>query len=310
MRNLISVVTLLLVLVAGGSGLYAQTPTPAQGRDYVTPAYRVISVDTQGRIIISPTGGGVQCTLMTPCYMVGVDADGAMSTTSPIQVAGKDAGGVVRELRMNTQGQFMIGPTANGAIADATANPVLMGIASAAGRARTLFSPTAVLDTNTGENIASTQLYGFNGTTYDRIRTANGSQDNAGGTGGLRASPILLNSGGNYDREFVCDRQASITFTAATDLVIVAAGGGTTRTKICHIDWSMDTAQIARIREGTGSTCGSSTNNLTGPYQAALTLAMDYSNKAALRNQSNNVDTCVHFDAAVTGGGVVIYAQF
>jgi hypothetical protein len=308
---------MIRLLTAGAAALLlsvslsGQTPTPSQGRDYVTPAYRVIAVDTQGRIIISNPGGGTSCTLMAPCYVVGVDADGVVSTTNPVQVGGKDpATGTVRELRMNTQGQFTIGPTVSGSVIDAAANPLVSGIASSGGRARFLFAPDAVLDTNNGQNSASVVPSLFNGTTYDRQRSAAGSIDNASGTGSNRASPILLNNSGNYDREFVCDKQAKITFTAATDAVIVAAGGGATRTKICHIDWSMDTGQVATIREGTGSTCGSSTNDLTGGYQAALTFAQDYSNKAALRNQSNNVDTCVHFASAVTGGGVVIYAQF
>ncbi len=249
----------------------AQTPLPVQGRDTDNNLYRVVKVDSQGRLVVVSSSSTLSCVNPTPC--------------------------------------LVIGATANGSIIDASANPLIVGIASSGGRARTWFSPDAVLDANNGQNSASVVPSLFNGTTYDRWRSAAGSSDNVTGFGSTRGNNILLNQNANYDREYVCDKQQAFNLAAATDVVVVPAAASKT-TKICHLDFSVDTGQTATIQQGTGSTCGTSTAALTGGYALASTFAMDYSNKASLRNTTTNVDTCLHFSSAVTGGGVAIYAQF
>jgi hypothetical protein len=129
----------------------AQQPTPAQGRDYINLLYRVVSVDSSGRLIISPTGGGAtQCTAMTPCIVVGAAADGAAASGAPVQIAGKDPNGNIQSVLVNSAGNVV---------------PSNDPVAGGDGVSNTVPTPT----TSVGAQIFSRILpYRFNGLTNDR----------------------------------------------------------------------------------------------------------------------------------------------
>lgn len=120
--------------------------------------------------------------------------------------------------------------------------------------------------------------------------------------------PYAFNSA-TWDRQFFCTLQTPFTLSAATD-VVIAAGVSSTTIKLCHIDFANDSSQTVLIRQGTGVTCGSNTASLAGTYAAAIAFAMDYQPTAALHSTVAARDVCLHFGAAVTGGGVAIYAQY
>jgi len=193
-------ISLAPLLMLSASGLWAQTPTPAQGRDYVTPLYRVIAVDTQGRIIISPTGVTSPCpgTAATPCVVDGPDATGAAPTHAPVLNAGFD-GSFVRIMLTDVNGrQVMVGPVADGATA--AGNPVQTGGVDFLGVMRhfsTNSNGAQAVGQNSpgidGESNANQvhlvndqgaaagplEVFGslFNNTTWDRARSASLSND-------------------------------------------------------------------------------------------------------------------------------------
>ena len=105
MRVILIVSTMLLGALVG-STLLAQTPTPAQGRDYTNGINRIVAVDSAGQLIINTSGGsGCPGTLVTPCVVGGSASAGAA-------IAGKPVPGGVRDEVGNIQ--FM------GSIAGAT----------------------------------------------------------------------------------------------------------------------------------------------------------------------------------------------
>jgi hypothetical protein len=105
-----------------------------------------------------------------------------------------------------------------------------------------------------------------------------------------------------------CDHQTAIVLSSQTDFVL-AASGGAVKTKICHISFGISSAVNASIVQGTGSFCATGNTSLTGAYNGTAVLALDFGPDSPLQNTATNVDTCLHFASAVTGGGVVIYGQ-
>lgn len=127
-------------------------------------------------------------------------------------------------------------------------------------------------------------------------------------------SPVLGGklAGTNVVSDYICNQQSAVTLAAGTNVVIVPAAVGLT-TRICHLSFTMDSTQTILIRQGTGTTCGSTTTNLSGTYQAALGLAglfLDLGSVSSLRNTIANVDTCLQFGGSVTIGGMVIWGQY
>lgn len=112
-----SKISLCLLLMLSASGLWAQSPTPAQGRDYTGAIYRVVAVDSAGRLIISPMGssGGCVGTAMIPCIVAGPDTPGAAPTQNPVQFSLYDGANVRRVLGDAAGRLFAVGPAALGA---------------------------------------------------------------------------------------------------------------------------------------------------------------------------------------------------
>lgn len=117
-------------------------------------------------------------------------------------------------------------------------------------------------------------------------------------------------NGSTWDRVFACTNRAAVTLSGATDAVMVA-GVANTNIRVCHFSFSNggQTADIT-IRQGTGSTCGTNTLDLTGAYASVTGLALDFTPDAALRTTVTGRDLCIHTTPSITGGGVIIYAQY
>lgn len=114
--------------------------------------------------------------------------------------------------------------------------------------------------------------------------------------------------GTNVQTNFVCPNQAAFNISAGTDGVIIAGAMGL-KTYICHVDFASDTAATFTIRQGTGTTCLSSTLAITGAYPTTTTIAMDYQPTAPLHSTVNANDICLHGSASATVGGTVLYIQ-
>jgi len=191
---------LSLVLAVPAAG---QAPTPAQGRDYTNLVYRVLSVDSSGRLIVSPTGAVTQCTAMTPCIVIGPAADGAAVSGNPVRIAGKDPSGNTQDILTNSAG-----------------NPVPSNdaIAGADGVSNTVSTPSNSVGVQVYNRIFP---YLFNGATNDRdFSCPNTLRVNVAATGPTEIIPL---TGGQTIR--VCSFSATTAAAAALDVSFVNGTG-------------------------------------------------------------------------------------
>jgi len=133
-------------------------------------------------------------------------------------------------------------------------------------------------------------------------------QGTAGATLYVRNLAYKFN-GATWDRDFNCIIPVAVQITAATDVIAVPLAAATT-TRLCHLSISWDVTADLTLRQGTGTTCGTNQVSLSGAYENALAVALDFRADAALRTTVAARDICLHFSTAVTGGGVAVYAQF
>lgn len=170
---------------------------------------------------------------------------------------------------------------------------------------------------------------GFDGTNGQRLRTdttghldpsgaATAQVDGASNTptipkvnGAVETVPIYAYNfnGVTWDRQAACTNRQAFNLSATTDVVIVTGTAAKT-TRLCHVSFANDSAQTFVFRSGTGSTCGTGTTALTGTYGASVNGAFDFGPLSPLKAQAAADDSCLHFGAAVTGGGVAIYAVY
>lgn len=123
---------------------------------------------------------------------------------------------------------------------------------------------------------------------------------------------------GNYAQQFIpgnsdgtagnCPNVASFTLSAGTDVRIVTGTAGHT-VKICHLEYASDTSADVTFRQGTGSTCGTATVALSGAEKSVTGMVQDYGPFSPLKPSVAASDICLHFSAASTLGGLVIYAD-
>ena len=107
---------------------------------------------------------------------------------------------------------------------------------------------------------------------------------------------------------FTCNQTASVALTAAGNTQLVAAVAGQ-RIRVCHLSLSFVSMVDFSLHEGTGVACATGDTAITGTYQDILTVALDPSSAGAIRTASGQA-LCANLGVAVTGGGVITYAQF
>jgi hypothetical protein len=299
-----------LLVIVMAIGTIAQAQTPVQGRDYVTPLWRGIAVDTTGRLILSSLSpSGCVGTMATPCIVAGPDASGAAPTQPPVLTAGFD-GANVQRIKTDTAGEPIPANTST-ANADTVSNTTLTPAGAAAGKL--FFSGLG---------------YVFNGTTWDRLRgnitgvtPSNDTftlADGAGNNPFVQATvtnTILSNrnfpyvfNGSTWDRDFACTNQAAVAFTASGNTQIIALSGSTV-IRICHFSVSTDAVTNLKFTRGTGANCSTGTTDVSGLYYQVTWLALDFGTQSALRGAAAGA-ICVNSSATVNGGGMVIYAQY
>lgn len=127
----------------------------------------------------------------------------------------------------------------------------------------------------------------------------------------LTGNPVLqgLSDGTNVQNAYTCTNQAAITIAAGTDVTIITATAAKT-IRICHLDYSADATADMTIRQGTGTTCGTTQVALTGAYKNLLGIDQDYGPNSPLQTTVAARDVCLHFSTNVTAGGFVTYAVF
>ena len=105
----------------------------------------------------------------------------------------------------------------------------------------------------------------------------------------------------------ICGQSATITLAGAgaTQIVGLAA---LQSIRVCHLSLSMQAPVDINLIRGTGANCVVGPANVTGVYSTVLALSLDFSLSPLIVTAANAL--CVNLGAAVSGGGVVTYAQF
>jgi hypothetical protein len=106
----------------------------------------------------------------------------------------------------------------------------------------------------------------------------------------------------------VCDQSAAITVAGAGDLQVVGLLAGQ-RIHVCHISIAYSGATNFQIIQGTGANCVVGTANLSGSYLNVTAIGLDFNSGGPLRTAVSQ-ELCIRTSAAVTGGGIVKFAQF
>lgn len=108
-----------------------------------------------------------------------------------------------------------------------------------------------------------------------------------------------------WNRSFGCNSSAVITLTATgpTQIITLTA---LSKIRICHISMSAASAVGIQLVQGTGVNCATGPANLTGVYQNATSIALDFPQNSALITAVSQA-LCVTLSANVNVGGVVVY---
>jgi hypothetical protein len=103
-----------------------------------------------------------------------------------------------------------------------------------------------------------------------------------------------------------CTLSAPIAVAAAgaTQIVGLVAAQSI---RVCHISLSMQAPVDMGLIRGTGANCAVGPANVTGTYSTVLALGLDFSSPLVV-TAANAL--CINLGAAVTGGGVIRYAQY
>lgn len=274
-----------------------QTPTPAQGRDYINNLYRVVRVDSQGRLeVTGSVSGGCVGTAVTPCVVEGVAAAGAAIAGKPLQVGGSD-GTNARYFLVDSAGRLVnVGAAADGAavvgaplrIAGKDAGNLTQDIATDAlgglvPALASLAGADAVSNTvPTPTNQAGAQLY-------------------------YRMLPSNFN-GSTNERVFTCPNPAAVSVAGSGTTQVIALSGST-KIRLCGVYLTTAGAVNISFVRGTGSNCGTGTAAIGGVYQVISSIALDFGPAMALTTAAGDA-VCMVLGSAVSTTGTLVYAQF
>lgn len=129
-----------------------------------------------------------------------------------------------------------------------------------------------------------------------------------GFNGLLLSNPAAPTSPPSFESPFICDKSTVITVAGAGTLE-VAALVASQKIRVCHISVAYSGATNFQIIEGTGAACAGTPANKSGNYLNVTAVALDFGMNGALRS-SAGFALCIVTSAAVTGGGVITYAQY
>jgi len=159
---------------------------------------------------------------------------------------------------------------------------------------------------------APVQVAGNDGTDVRSIATDTSGNTKVVGSaapGAAAGNPVTTgfrDDSSNVLSAFAFPDQGAFTLSSGTDVVVVT-GTSAKKTFLGHLSFTADSAQTVTIRQGTGTTCGSGTLTIAGPYPNAAAIALDFSTAGGLHTTVNANDICLHFGGSVTAGGAVVY---
>ena len=110
-----------------------------------------------------------------------------------------------------------------------------------------------------------------------------------------------------HENPFICDESRVVALSASGNTQIIPLGDGQ-QVRICHLSLAFQAVVDVRLTQGTGTNCATGNTNLTGLYENVGTMDLNWDTGGLRAGASNAV--CVNLGAAITGGGVVTYAQF
>ena len=120
------------------------------------------------------------------------------------------------------------------------------------------------------------------------------------------ASTILLAPAGVS--MFLCAANGVVSLSGAGNTQIIPAVAGLT-IRVCHLSLSFVSMVDFELHSGTGVNCATGDTAITGTYQDVLTFAPPFTSLSPL-TVGTGLALCANLGTAVTGGGLVIYAQF
>lgn len=145
-------------------------------------------------------------------------------------------------------------------------------------------------------------LYGYNGTTFDRLRDA------------VAPAPIGVRATGygstGASAPVVCDQSVAINATATAQLVALS---GTTAIYVCGFSMTLTgTSPTAQLEYGTGTACATGPVALTGAYAPAAGADLqDGGAQGAIMRTIAGQELCIVLGGTTPSAqGILTYAQF
>lgn len=240
----------------------AQTPTPAQGRDYGNNLYRVVRVDDMGRIVLAPSSSLDLCTDTTPCV-----------------VAGVDGGGDVRVLTTDTAGNLTNVP--DGQVADGATfagKPVIVGLTSSGSTAHPITGSNAINDGYNGASLLAGAHWYYNGASFDRARgDTDGAYVKQTNPANLQSLVWGYGTNGSPQVYAACDGRVALSLPAASTTLLIPGVAGK-NIFACGFFGTAAAAGTVKFISGTGPTCGTGTQDITGAMTTVVGVPLPFGN--------------------------------
>jgi len=136
-----------------------------------------------------------------------------------------------------------------------------------------------------------------------------------GGSGGggcpTAGTPCVIGAEGSSGiiTDTACDLNGPVTISGSGTIQLIAPSAGKT-VRVCHLDTLLSAGSTLQLLQGTGATCGTGSANIGGQYPSnILGIAEDYGTHSPL-TLTISKGLCLTVGSAVTGGGIVTYAQY
>jgi hypothetical protein len=108
----------------------------------------------------------------------------------------------------------------------------------------------------------------------------------------------------------VCDQTVAVSMSTATTTEMVALTAGQ-RVHVCGFALSAGGATTAKLVRGTGANCGTSTTDITAPFEFADNSSLVYGNGVGtIVRLPSGTALCITTSQAVALSGVITYTKF
>jgi hypothetical protein len=158
------------------------------------------------------------------------------------------------------------------------------------------------------------QVAGNDGTNVQFISTDTSGRSKVVGAAAVGASPsgnpvptAVLDGAGKVITPTYPNLNVAVSLSSSGLTQLIALSGSTV-IRVEHVSVSFQSAVNFQLEYGTGSNCGTGTTALTGVYESVVGVALDF-DLGTLNIPSGNA-LCANLGASVTGGGLIVYAQY